>query len=58
MLFRSRGIKTATPQALAALSAAERARSVVVVQDAFTSHFEPGLVLDLLDLLAALGFIP
>jgi Fe-S oxidoreductase len=53
-----RGIKTATPQALAALSAAERARSVVVVQDAFTSHFEPGLVLDLLDLLTALGFRP
>ena len=54
----ARGIKTATPQALAALSAAERARSVVVVQDAFTSHFEPGLVLDLLDLLTALGFRP
>jgi FAD/FMN-containing dehydrogenase/Fe-S oxidoreductase len=54
----ARGVRTATPQALAALSAAERARSVVLVQDAFTSHFEPGLVLDLLDLLAALGFRP
>lgn len=31
---------------------------MVVVQDAFTSHFEPGLVLDLLDLLTALGFKP
>jgi FAD/FMN-containing dehydrogenase/Fe-S oxidoreductase len=54
----SRGIRTATPQALAALSAGERARSVVVVQDAFTSHFEPQLVLDLIDLLARLGFVP
>jgi FAD/FMN-containing dehydrogenase/Fe-S oxidoreductase len=54
----SRGIRTATPQALAALSTAERARSVVLVQDAFTSHFEPGLVLDLLDLLTGLGFTP
>jgi FAD/FMN-containing dehydrogenase/Fe-S oxidoreductase len=54
----ARGIGIATPQALAALPAAERARSVVLVQDAFTSHFEPGLVLDLLDLLAALGFRP
>jgi FAD/FMN-containing dehydrogenase/Fe-S oxidoreductase len=52
----ARRIGIATPHALAALSAAERARSVVLVQDAFTSHFEPGLVLDLLDLLAALGF--
>jgi FAD/FMN-containing dehydrogenase/Fe-S oxidoreductase len=54
----SRGIRMATPQALAALSAEERARSVVVVQDAFTSHFETRLVLDLVDLLARLGFVP
>ena len=51
----ARGIRTATPQALAALSAAERARSVVVVQDAFTSYYETPLLLDLLDLLAASG---
>lgn len=54
----ARGIAIATPQALATLSPAERARSVVLVQDAFTRHFEPQLVLDLLDLLAALGFTP
>jgi Fe-S oxidoreductase len=54
----ARGIRMATPQALAALPAEERARSVVVVQDAFTSYFETRLVLDLLDLLAGLGFIP
>ena len=53
----SRGIRTATPQALAALSSEERARSVVLVQDAFTSYFEPQLVLDLVDLLAHLGFV-
>lgn len=54
----ARGIRTATPRALAALPAEERARSVVVVQDAFTSHFEPRLVRDLVDLLAGLGFVP
>ena len=54
----SRGIRTATPQLLAALSAEERARSVVVVQDAFTSYFETPLVLDLVDLLARLGLVP
>ena len=54
----SRGVRTATPQALAALPAEERARSVVIVQDAFTSYFESQLVLDLVDLLSRLGFIP
>ena len=54
----TRGIRTATPQALAALPAEERARSVVIVQDAFTSHFEPQLMLDLIDLLVQLGFTP
>jgi FAD/FMN-containing dehydrogenase/Fe-S oxidoreductase len=54
----ARGIRMATPQALAALPAEKRARSVVVVQDAFTSYFETRLVLDLLDLLAGLGFSP
>ena len=54
----SRGIRTATPQALAALSSEERAHSVVLVQDAFTRYFEPQLMLDLVDLLAHLGFVP
>ena len=53
-----RGIRTATPQALAALPAEERARSVVIVPDAFTSYFEPQLMLDLIDLLVQLGFTP
>jgi Fe-S oxidoreductase len=54
----SRRIRTATPQALAALSAEERARSLVIVPDAFTSHFEPQLMLDLVDLLVHLGCTP
>jgi Fe-S oxidoreductase len=43
---------------LAILSAEERARSVVLVQDAFTRWYETGLVLDALDLIQALGFRP
>ena len=42
----------------AGLGEAERARSVVLVQDAFTSHYETQLVLDVLDLLRLLGFTP
>lgn len=53
-----RGVRVATPAALDALDAADRARSVVVVQDAFTSAYETRLVLDLLDLIAGLGFRP
>jgi FAD/FMN-containing dehydrogenase/Fe-S oxidoreductase len=51
-------VATATPEALRALAPAERARSVVVVQDAFTTHFEAELVADLCALLVALGFRP
>jgi FAD/FMN-containing dehydrogenase/Fe-S oxidoreductase len=54
----ARGVMFATAAALRALSEAERARSVVVVQDAFTSYYETALVLDLLDLVKALGFRP
>ncbi len=52
------GVATATPEALRALSEAERRRSVVIVQDAFTTHFEAELVLDLGALLVELGFRP
>ena len=41
-----------------ASSAPHSARSVVVVQDTFTSYFEPQLMLDLVDLLVHLGFTP
>ena len=53
-----RGIMTATPEALGALSARERADSVVLVQDAFTRFYEAPLVLDLVDLAVALGIRP
>ena len=55
---RRRNIRKATPDALSKLDAAERARSVVVVQDAFTSYYETPLLLDLLDLIEAVGFQP
>jgi len=52
------GVATATPEALRGLDPAERKRSVVVVQDAFTTHFEADLVADLCALLVELGFRP
>ena len=56
--IRKRSIAWATPEALDALPSEQRKNAVVVVQDAFTSHFESQLVLDLLDLLQRLGFVP
>lgn len=52
------GVATATPEALARLAPAERERAVLLVQDAFTSHFEAALVVDACALLIALGFKP
>jgi FAD/FMN-containing dehydrogenase/Fe-S oxidoreductase len=54
--LRRRGIELATPEQVAGLSEAQRSKAVVIVQDAFTSYFETGLVLDLVDLLSRLGF--
>src|SRR4051812_6084550 len=56
--LRKRGVAIATPDALRALDEAERGRSVVIVQDAFTSYYETPLLLDLLDLVQLLGFQP
>ncbi|GJD52765.1 hypothetical protein OPKNFCMD_5532 [Methylobacterium crusticola] len=53
-----RGVAPADPQALAALSASERLTSVVVVQDAFTSHYDTPVLLALLDLLVGIGIRP
>ncbi len=53
-----RGIAWATPQRLAALAPNARRNSVVIVQDALTSHLETALVLDVCDLLSTLGFTP
>ena len=53
-----RGVRVAAPLALDALSEAERRKTVVVVQDAFTTHYDSAVVLDLLELLQRLGFQP
>ena len=53
-----RGVRLANRVDLKAIPAAERERHLVIVQDAFTSYFETGLVLDLLDALIAMGFTP
>ncbi len=45
-----RGVAIANPDALRGLPEAARGRSVVVVQDAFTSYYETTLLLDLLEL--------
>jgi Fe-S oxidoreductase len=52
------GVATATPEALARLDPKAREQAVLVVQDAFTSHFEAALVADSCALLIALGFRP
>jgi FAD/FMN-containing dehydrogenase/Fe-S oxidoreductase len=54
----ARGIADATPQTLAALSVEERTRSVVLVQDAFTTWYESHIVTAVLDLMQAIGFRP
>ncbi len=48
----------ADQEVLARLSPAERLASVVVVQDAFTSHYDTPVLLALLDLLIGLGIRP
>jgi len=54
----ARGITVASPELLTALSTEERSRSVVIVQDAFTSWYESHVVLAVLDLIQAIGFRP
>lgn len=55
-LMRQQKIDWARPDRLAALSDEERQRSVVIVQDAFTSFFDTDTVGDILKLLQSLGF--
>jgi FAD/FMN-containing dehydrogenase/Fe-S oxidoreductase len=52
--LRAWGVAEATPISLGLLSEAQKARSVVIVQDAFTSHFEAELVMDIVELLSRL----
>jgi FAD/FMN-containing dehydrogenase/Fe-S oxidoreductase len=53
-----RGFRIATPALLDAMTQAQRRKSVIVVQDAFTTHYEPAVVFDLFELLRRLGFEP
>lgn len=48
------GVAEATPLTLGQLTEHQRRRSVVLVQDAFTSHFESRLVMDVIELLSRL----
>lgn len=52
------GVNYATLENIAQLSAAEKSKAVILVQDAFTSYFETPLVIDTLTLLKKLGFVP
>ena len=52
------GIRYASLENIAQLSAAEKAKAVIVVQDAFTSYFETPFVIDALTLLQKLGYVP
>ena len=54
----TRGVREASVEALAGLSAIERAKSVIVVQDAFTSYYDTAVVLDFFELVGRLGFLP
>ncbi len=49
-------VRPATPYTLRALSADERARTVVLVQDAFTRYFETQLAIDWIELATRLGW--
>ena len=56
--LEKRRVRLATTLALSALTEAERRSSVVVVQDAFTTHYDTAVVLDFVELLQRLGFRP
>jgi Fe-S oxidoreductase len=48
--------RPATTQILSSLNAQQRARSVILVQDAFTRYFETPLLVDLIELVSRLGY--
>tara|TARA_R110002012_G_scaffold53185_4_gene136826 strand:+ start:858 stop:3971 length:3114 start_codon:yes stop_codon:yes gene_type:complete len=49
------GVAEATPVSLSLLTEQQRANSVILVQDAFTTHFEANLVMDVVELLSRLN---
>lgn len=55
---KKEGFPLANAIGLAMLKPDQKAQAVVVVQDAFTSHFDAEVVLDFLRLLRELGFYP
>ncbi|MBU9332981.1 D-2-hydroxyglutarate dehydrogenase YdiJ [Burkholderia multivorans] len=55
-VIRQWNVRPADPHALAALSDAQRARSVVIVQDTFTRYFDTEQLATLIELAARLGF--
>ena len=55
-LLKRYDVLPATPYTLAALSAEERTRAVVLVQDAFTRYFETQLAMDWIELASRLGY--
>ncbi|WP_018151314.1 D-2-hydroxyglutarate dehydrogenase YdiJ [Leeia oryzae] len=57
-LARQQGVQMASPAALRAQRSEDLARSVVIVQDAFTRFFEPQVLLDLIELIRQLGGKP
>ncbi len=52
----ARGVPLASATTLSGLTDEQRGKTVVIVQDAFTSYFETQLVLDIADLIKKLGF--
>ena len=56
--LRARGRPAFDPREAAGMSPDERRRAVLVLQDAFTSFYEPDVVLAVVDLLSGLGYTP
>lgn len=52
------GVRIATPERLAKLSPEERARSVVIIADVFSTHFDPAVVIAALKLALKMGMKP
>ncbi len=55
-LIKRYHLQPATDKALAAVPPGHKRKSVILVQDAFTSHYESELILDIVLLLRILGF--
>ncbi|MDF2687360.1 MAG: linked oxidase-like, partial [Microvirga sp.] len=56
-LLSGMGVRLATEEAISKVSTSERERSVVIVQDAFTSYFDTKLLVDLARVIQGLGHL-